>query len=118
MPTKPKKHNPLPPFLQAKVAKAREADNERRRKEYEAGQQRTADKAFYSCKRWRDFRKWFFSQAENVLCVECKRQGKTVAATQLDHIKPRKLHPELAFAVENLQGLCGKCHTAKTARGE
>lgn len=48
------------------------------------------------------------------LCVECKRQGYTRAATQVDHV--------LALAnggtdtADNLQSLCDDCHRMKTAR--
>lgn len=33
---------------------------------------------------------------------------------EIDHIKPVKLAPELAFDPANLQALCGPCHTRKT----
>ena len=31
----------------------------------------------------------------------------------VDHIRPRKTHPELALAFENLQVLCGLCNKGK-----
>lgn len=34
-------------------------------------------------------------------------------STKLDHIKPRRLFPELALVVENLQVLCGDCNEGK-----
>lgn len=118
MPTKPKTHNPLPPALQAKLAQQREADKERRRKAYEKQPERKADNAFYKTARWIAFRKYAMSLLENVLCRACKEQGRIVPATQCDHIKPRKEHPELAYEIENVQGLCLACHKAKTNRGE
>lgn len=33
---------------------------------------------------------------------------------EIDHIKPVKTHPELAFDPSNLQALCGRCHASKT----
>lgn len=33
---------------------------------------------------------------------------------EIDHIKPVRTHPELAFDPRNLQALCGPCHTRKT----
>ena len=33
---------------------------------------------------------------------------------EVDHIKPVRTHPELAFDPRNLQALCGPCHTRKT----
>ncbi len=118
MPTKPKTHNPLPAYLQAKLAKQREADRERRRKEYEAQPDRAKDRAFYKTARWIRFRDYAMSLPENALCRECKERGLIVAASQLDHVKPRKEFPELAYSIENVQGLCRACHKAKTNRGE
>lgn len=118
MPLKPKTHSPLPPFLQQRVQRQREVDSDRRKREYETGQQRKEDKAFYCSTRWKKFRLWFLAQPENALCVECKDKGLVVPATQLDHIKPRKEYPELTWELSNLQGLCRECHGAKTARGE
>lgn len=34
----------------------------------------------------------------------------------VDHIKPRKTHPELALAFDNLQVLCGPCNKRKGNR--
>lgn len=49
------------------------------------------------------------------LCVKCLAEGRTVAATEVDHIIPRKLAPELTYDEGNLQPLCGPHHTEKTA---
>jgi len=35
------------------------------------------------------------------------------AVMNVDHIKPRKLFPELALSLENLQVLCGECNHGK-----
>jgi len=42
-------------------------------------------------------------------CVECGKPGREV-----DHIKPVRTHPELAFVLDNLQTLDGRCHSRKT----
>jgi 5-methylcytosine-specific restriction protein A len=118
MPTKPKTHDPLPAYLRAKMDKQRAVDQERRRKEYEANESRAADRRFYCSTRWKGFRDYLKSKAEYVFCIECKKEGSLVKATQLDHIKPRKQYPELAFDEENIQPLCRKHHAAKTNRGE
>ena len=47
------------------------------------------------------------------LCAECRRQGRTVAAREVDHIVP--VHQGGTDARENLQGLCRPCHWSKTA---
>lgn len=43
-------------------------------------------------------------------CVTCGAVGRL----EVDHIKPIKTHPELAYDLENLQTLCVSCHAAKT----
>jgi len=118
MPNKPKVHNPIPPYLRAKLQQQREVEQERRRKAYEANESRAADRRFYSSTRWVAFRAYAMSLPENVLCRACKERGMIVPSNQLDHIKPRKEYPELAFCLENVQGLCRRCHGAKTSRGE
>lgn len=50
--------------------------------------------------------------AVNPLCVECKKHGKVVLATQRDHIKP--LAEGGADNNDNAQGLCHDCHEAKS----
>lgn len=42
--------------------------------------------------------------------------GRYEAATQVDHIVPLRVDRTLAFVRENLQGLCARCHSAKTHR--
>ena len=43
-------------------------------------------------------------------CVRCPERRRL----EVDHILPVKTHPELAFALSNLQCLCGPCHSRKT----
>src|SRR5262249_1870379 len=43
-------------------------------------------------------------------CVECKAPGRL----EVDHIKPVRDAPELAFELSNLQSLCPRCHSRKT----
>lgn len=43
-------------------------------------------------------------------CVQCG----THARLECDHIKPVRDAPELAYALQNLQILCGSCHARKT----
>jgi 5-methylcytosine-specific restriction endonuclease McrA len=42
-------------------------------------------------------------------CVKCGKPGREV-----DHIKPVRTHPELAFELANLQTLDSRCHSRKT----
>ena len=46
-------------------------------------------------------------------CQCCGASPATGAVINVDHIKPRKLFPELALNVENLQILCSECNHGK-----
>ena len=52
---------------------------------------------------------------ENPFCAECKREERTVVATELDHIIPVEERPDLFWVQSNWQGLCRTHHIAKTA---
>lgn len=53
--------------------------------------------------------------AEHPLCVMCLAEGRTVLATDVDHIIPRR--DGGADGDGNLQSLCHSHHSRKTARG-
>jgi 5-methylcytosine-specific restriction protein A len=61
---------------------------------------------------WRKLR--LFVLAREPLCRRCLARGRTVAATDVDHIKPRA--DGGSDATENLQALCHSCHSQKTVR--
>lgn len=46
------------------------------------------------------------------LCRECTRDGRTTPAAEVDHIDGN-VHN---LALDNLQPLCKRCHSAKTVR--
>lgn len=64
--------------------------------------------------RWLRFSKVFLMQCP--LCAECLRQGRITPATEVDHMIPHKGDPELFWDLDNLQALCHRCHSRKTAR--
>ncbi len=47
------------------------------------------------------------------VCQCCGASPATGAVMNVDHIKPRKLFPQLALDVDNLQILCGECNHGK-----
>lgn len=61
---------------------------------------------------WRRIRLRFLQ--EHPLCVDCLRHGQTVPATEVDHIKPKRIGGTDEW--ENLQPLCKTCHSVKTGR--
>jgi 5-methylcytosine-specific restriction enzyme A len=82
--------------------------------EYETTNQRVEDKKFYNSKRWRKFR-MYVANSKPMICAECQKAGRIRIGGQLDHIKPRKDYPELAFDEDNMQWLCREHHNAKRA---
>jgi len=68
--------------------------------------------AFLSSFEWRATRMMALKEFGNT-CQCCGASPKTGAVIHVDHIKPRKLFPELALSVSNLQILCGDCNHGK-----
>ena len=48
------------------------------------------------------------------LCEECRKQGKYVKATVMDHVKPHRGDEELFWDRSNWRALCKRCHDWKT----
>lgn len=61
---------------------------------------------------WRKLRNRYI--AAHPLCEHCLKNGRYVAAQEVDHITP--LAAGGTHAEANLQALCKPCHSAKTAR--
>lgn len=66
--------------------------------------------------RWQKARHYFL--LKHSLCVYCEKQGRTTAATVVDHIKPHKGDMELFWDSSNWQPLCKMCHDSIKAREE
>lgn len=62
-----------------------------------------------STKRWKAVR-FLILRRDGFRCCICGARGRL----EIDHIKPVRTHPELAYAPDNLQALCPACHTRKT----
>jgi 5-methylcytosine-specific restriction protein A len=63
-------------------------------------------------KNWREISKQYLR--EHVLCVECEREGILSPAVETDHIKP--LANGGNDDPSNLQALCKRHHSKKTAK--
>ena len=64
----------------------------------------------------RRYRRWRAQKlAAAPLCVHCAAEGRTVAATELDHVVPLAHGGELMDEA-NVQALCEAHHLMKTAR--
>lgn len=65
-------------------------------------------------RRWKAARKAYL--AKHPLCVECAKQGLTVAAEDIDHIIPHKGNYRLMWDETNYQALCHSHHSSKTGK--
>ena len=54
--------------------------------------------------KWQKARKTFLQR--NLLCVKCLEAGRTIAATDVDHIVPHKGDQQLFWDSSNWQALC------------
>lgn len=67
---------------------------------------------FYYSKRWVKLRG--VERKRHPTCAYCRPK---VTPTQLiDHVRPRRLYPELEYDTNNLIGSCHRCHNRKSAR--
>lgn len=53
---------------------------------------------------------------DNFICRDCSLQDKTKGFMDVDHNKPKRAFPELAYKIDNLITLCPNCHRRKTLR--
>lgn len=59
--------------------------------------------------RWKALRQQALRR-DGFACRGCGARGRL----EVDHVKPVRSHPELAWDLGNLQSLCPSCHTRKT----
>lgn len=67
---------------------------------------------FLSSYSWRALRMHAL-KTYGAVCMCCGDNPKNGAVMNVDHIKPRKTHPELALRLDNLQILCHACNHGK-----
>ncbi len=71
-----------------------------------------ASDAFLQSKQWKRLR-YMAIQKYGRKCQCCGATPESGAIMNVDHIKPRRLFPQLATEMSNLQILCGDCNEAK-----
>ena len=71
---------------------------------------------WYGSARWQRLRAEVL-QAEP-FCRTCRAVGVKTLTIDIDHIVKHAGDARLFWARRNLQGLCKRCHTIKTTRGE
>ena len=77
------------------------------------GFNRAGESKQYHTRRWRKARLNYLKT--NPLCKTCEAEGRTTAATVLDHIKPVNQGGEF-WNADNWQGLCAQHHNIKSAK--
>lgn len=65
--------------------------------------------SFYKSKKWQTKREKILRRDE-YLCQECRRYGRTTAATTVHHIYPVEQYPQWQMMSWNLISLCTACH--------
>jgi 5-methylcytosine-specific restriction enzyme A len=72
--------------------------------------------------RWYTSTRWQRLRAEVLqdepFCRSCRARGVRALTVDVDHIQKHDGDPVLFWKRDNLQGLCKRCHTVKTTRGE
>ena len=99
-------------------AKGKKQTNQRDRFQRPACKQRDRGWAVFDERRARGRSRWKRLRLKTLrrfghLCVVCRQQGRTVGATDVDHIQPAAGDESLFYAGANLQALCRECHELK-----
>ena len=68
--------------------------------------------AFLASYEWRRVR-MIVLKRDNARCACCGATPADGRVMNVDHIKPRKYHPQLALDLNNLQVLCDECNHGK-----
>lgn len=72
---------------------------------------------FYDSQAWLELR-YQVLKKYGPTCMLCGRSRKDGAQIHVDHIKPRRHHPELELHEDNLQVLCRECNLGKRAHDD
>lgn len=72
---------------------------------------------FYDSREWLDLRYRVLQRAGGS-CKLCGCRATPDNPIQVDHIKPRSLHPELALVESNMQVLCQSCNKGKSNKDD
>lgn len=67
-----------------------------------------ADRKFLTSNAWQILRVQALER-DNFCCVVCGIDVSGKRQARIDHIKPRRTHPKLAFSLDNLRTLCPDC---------
>lgn len=114
MPRKPKKpcaYPGCPELVQDGRFCLKHKRQDQRRQDKERG---TAAQRGYGY-RWQKYTKVFLGEHPLCECEECKKLGRLLPATVVDHIIPHKGDYNLFWDPDNHQAMAKRCHDRKTA---
>lgn len=113
MPFKPKRPCSYPGCPQLTDGRYCEEHKKLTDRQYNLYQRDKVSQRFYQSDEWRQVKRQHLEKEP--LCRECKKNGKLMRATMVDHIIPIKQGgPPLDDG--NLQSLCWSCHSRKSAQ--
>lgn len=96
---------------------AQQHKRRQRYRDYNRGR-RPEDHAWYGRSQWRNFRKMLQADPEFQLCSICGQSPPLGQHCVMDHIKPRRTHPELELVQSNIRPLCRSCHERHGERAD
>ena len=73
--------------------------------------------AFLASQEWVELRYHVLRSSDGRCCL-CGRGAADGAKLNVDHVKPRRTHPNLALTRSNLQVLCNLCNRGKGNRAD
>lgn len=73
------------------------------------------EQGFYHTRAWRRVRQLALHR-DHYLCQACLKNNRITPATEVHHVKPLELYPDLALELSNLTSLCWQCHEATKQR--
>lgn len=106
-------HIPDMPYAAPKY-KSSSAVSSRQRAQYNHDQTRLSSYDRGYDHKWRTVRLDYLQR--HPLCKQCLSHNLFTPATDVDHIIPAVLRPDLFWEESNYQSLCHACHSSKTAR--
>ena len=64
-------------------------------------------------KKWSDFSERYRKHPDHALCVDCRAEKHLEPTTQVHHLIPPEVRPDLKYAAENLVPLCLAHHNKR-----
>lgn len=110
--SKAKVENKKQAILNKKYKKTKKKYKKKKKKKFKNKEDFIRSNDFLETYEWRRIR-YKALKKSNGKCQLCGRSPKDGIILNVDHINPRKTHPEFALSIGNLQVLCHDCNHGK-----